>query len=47
MLGILSLFYNNNESVKKREGNKQPVNLQSFFNLRHVILNLISKINNL
>jgi len=46
MLGILGLFYNNNKSVKKGEGSRQPVDLRSFFNLKHVILNLIFKTNN-
>ena len=45
ILGILGPFYNNNKSVKKGKGNRQPIDLQSFFNLRYAILNLIFKIN--
>jgi len=43
---MLGLFYNNNISIKKGEESRQPVNLQSFFNLGHATLNPIFKINN-
>jgi len=46
MLEILGLFYNNNKSIKKGEGSRQPISLQSFPNLRQIILNLIFKIDN-
>ena len=45
MLGILGPFYNNNKSIKKVEGSRQPINLQSFVNLGYAILNPISKTN--
>ena len=41
MLGMLGLFYNNNKNIKKGKGNKQFINLQSFFNLKDTALNLI------
>jgi len=50
LLGVLGLFYNNNEGVKKGEESKQPVKPRSSPKLRHVILTLtlvILGINNL
>jgi len=37
MLEILKPFYNNNRDIKKGEGSKQPINLQSFSNLRNAV----------
>jgi len=45
ILGMLGLFYNNS-----KEESRQPINLQSFFNLEDAVLDLtpiISKTNNL
>jgi len=40
MLGILKLFYNNNEDIKKGEENKQLIDLRNFPNLGNVVLTL-------
>ena len=40
LLGMLGLFYNNNESAKKEEESRQSVKPRSSPKLRHVILTL-------
>ena len=37
LLGMLSLFYNNSEGIKKREESKQPIKLRSSPKLGHII----------
>ena len=40
LLGILGLFYNNSEGIKKEEESKQSIELRSSLKLRHAILTL-------
>ena len=40
LLRILGLFYNNSESFKKEEENKQPVEPRNSLKLKHAILAL-------
>ena len=38
---MLGPFYNNNENIRQREGNKQPIDLRSFPNPGDAVLTLI------